>query len=218
MSRMLIASAALATALTSAAAAETELSFYSGLQTSPHSRITGTIATGTSAGPIDKLIGWQGRSMDMPPYYGARVTFWNDRNSGWGFEFTHDKAYAGNDMLPEFSRLEFTDGHNIITVNYSKRWPNKWANFTPYVSGGVGFALPHVDITPTGGTKTFGYQLTGPAARLTAGASYKLTERWSLFSEYQFTISENDVSLTGGGSLNTRIITNALNVGVSMGF
>ena len=218
MSRTLIPSAALAIAFATAAAAETEISLYSGWQTSPHSRISGTIATGTSAGPVDKLIGWDGRSFDMPPYYGARVTFWNDRNTGWGFEFTHDKAYAGDDMLPEFSKLEFTDGHNIITVNYSKRWPGKWNKFTPYVSGGVGVALPHVDITPTGGTPTYEYQLTGPAARLTAGASYRFNDRWSAFSEYQFTISENDVKLTGGGDLNTRIITNALNVGVSIGF
>lgn len=222
MTRKLFASAALAltcASVGSVAYAETEISFYGGWQTSPHSILTGNLP---GVGAIRKRIGWDGKSFAMPPYYGGRVTFWNGNDTGWGFELSHDKAYAGGDMAPEFSRLEFTDGHNIITVNYSKRWTNKWKTFTPYASVGLGVALPHVDITPavgtSAGTHTYGYQLTGPAIRLTAGASYDLNERWKLFSEYQFTASDNDVDLDGGGDLHTRLITNAINFGVSYGF
>ncbi|THD76604.1 lipid A oxidase [Thalassobius vesicularis] len=219
MTRSLIAAAVLAISSAAAAQAETEISFYGGWQTSPHSILTGTLPAGvTFPGPVRKRIGWDGKSFTMPPYYGGRVTFWNAGNTGWGFELSHDKAYAGADMAPEFTRLEFTDGHNIITVNYSKRWPNKWKTFTPYLSAGLGVALPHVDVTPTGGTRTYGYQMTGPAMRLTAGASYALNDHWKLFTEYQFTASDNDVSLDGGGDLHTRLITNAINFGVSYGF
>lgn len=196
------------------AQAEIELSLYGGYQTSPHSRITGT----ASGGAYSNLIGWKGKSFAAPPYYGMRATYWRPDNLGFQLEFSHDKVYAPASEMPTgFTRLEFTDGHNIITANVAKRWPGRWNNLTPYVSGGLGFAMPHVDVTE-GGNVTYGYQVTGPAARLTAGASYKFTERWSVFTEYQFTWSENSANLTGGGDLNARIITNALNVGVGFSF
>jgi lipid A oxidase len=195
--------------------AEIELSFYSGYQTSPHSRVTGT----ASSGAYSNLIGWQGKSFAMPPYYGMRGTYWRADNLGFALEFSHNKAYAPASEMPTgFTRLEFTDGHNIITANVAKRWPGRGkSTITPYVSAGVGFAMPHVDVTENGNV-TLGYQVTGPAARLTAGASYAINDRWSVFGEYQFTWSENDVDLTGGGTLNTRIITNALNIGVGFNF
>lgn len=203
--------------MVSTAQAEIELSFYGGYQTSPHSRITGTLP---ATGSYSELIGWDGDSFAAPPYYGGRVTYWRENNSGWGVELTHAKVYGADDSAL-FNRLEFSDGHNIITVNYSKRWPDLWQQFTPYVAAGVGIALPHVDVNPVNaadGGRTFGYQLTGPAARLTAGASYALNDRWSVFSEYQFTWSQNSADLEGGGTLDTRILTNSVNVGVSYSF
>ena len=98
-----------------------------------------------------------------------------------------------------------------------RRWPNQWGNVTPYVGGGLGIAVPHVDIESAGG-KTFGYQLTGPAVRWTAGASYDLNDQWAVFGEYQGTYSMNQIDLDSGGSLETDIITNALNLGVSFSF
>lgn len=201
------------------ALAEVELSFYTGYQTSPHSRVTGTRGASSGSTPFNELIGWKGKSFSMPPYYGARATWWRPDDIGFGLEFTHAKVYAPAAEMPAgFSRLEFTDGHNIITANVSKRWTQKWGDsITPYVSGGLGIALPHVDVTE-GTNRTFGYQLTGPAVRLTAGAKYQINDRWSVFGEYQFTWSENTADLAGGGSLNTRIVTNALNVGVGFSF
>lgn len=199
------------------AAAEIELSFYTGYQTAPHSRISGT--RGSGGGAYSEVIGWDGKSFAAPPYYGLRATWWRPNDIGFGVEFTHDKVYADPaDMPTGFSRLEFTDGHNIITANVSKRWSRRWADsFKPYVSGGVGIAMPHVDVTE-GGNRTFGYQVTGPAVRLTAGVKYEITDRWSVFGEYQFTWSDNKADLAGGGSLNTTILTNALNVGVGFSF
>ena len=54
--------------------------------------------------------------------------------------------------------------------------------------------------------------------RLLAGASYPINDRWSVYGEYQFTYSWNEADLDGGGSLNTDIKTNALNVGLSLKF
>ncbi len=225
MSRILrfsLATTTLAGVIAVAAAApsqaqEFELGFYGGWQTAPHSRIRGDAP---ALGSFDALIGWEGKSFAMPPYYGLRATWWQNSDWGYSLEFSHNKVYADeSDMAAAgFSHLEFTDGLNIVTVNATRRWQDAWNGFTPYLGAGVGVAIPHVEVTPIGGAETWGYQLSGPAARLTAGASYALTDRWSVFGEYQFTWSDNDVDLDGGGSLSSTIYTNALNVGVGFRF
>lgn len=207
-------------ALASPAAAEMEFSVYSGWQTSPHSRLYGDYP-GTGA-DIDALIGWEGRSFEMPPYYGVRGTWWTSETLGFGLEFTHAKAYAPDNEKAAigFSDLEFTDGLNIVTVNAYRRWPGLWqqGTVTPYVGAGIGVALPHVDVDTTTGIDTYELQLSGPAARLTAGMSYDINERWAVFGEYQFTYSSNDVELPQGGSLQSDIKTNALNIGLTLKF
>lgn len=209
--------ACLALLLAGPAVAEFELSLYSGYQTAPHSRAKGDYPGG---GTYNTLFGWEGRSFELPLYYGVRGTWWLDDRFGWGFEGTHTKVYApdGARTAAGFDRLELSDGHNIITANALRRWPNQWKGITPYVGGGLGFAMPHVDVEPAGGPRTYGFQVTGPAMRLLAGASMDLSERWAVFGEYQFTWSDNTADLDGGGSLETRIITNALNIGVSYRF
>lgn len=206
--------------LAAPAMAEMELSVYTGWQTSPHSRVYGDYP-GTGA-EIDALIGWEGRSFEMPPYYGVRGTWWKNEKLGFGLEFTHAKVYAPEDEREAigFSDLEFTDGLNILTVNAYQRWPGLWAAgaVTPYVGGGVGIAVPHVDVDTTTGLDTYELQITGPAARLTAGVSYDLSDRFAVFGEYQFTYSSNTVDLPEGGSLETDIKTNALNVGLKLKF
>ncbi|MFD1341004.1 outer membrane protein [Litorisediminicola beolgyonensis] len=205
-------------ALSTPAAAEMELSLYSGVQTSPHSRISGDYP-GTGA-EIDALIGWEGRSTDAPPYYGVRGTWWRSERLGFGIEFTHTKVYAPDDEKEDagFEDLEFTDGLNILTANAMYRWPDQWGSVTPYVGGGLGISLPHVDVDTTTGFDTYELQVGGPAMRLTAGASYDLTERLAVFGEYQFTASDNEVELEGDGKIESTIITNAVNIGLSLKF
>lgn len=206
-----------AVAASQAAAQEYELSIYSGWQTAPHSRVSGDYPGG---GDYDALIGWDGKSFEMPPYYGLRGTWWRSETFGVALEFTHAKVYAPDDEREAigFDSLEFTDGHNLLTLNAMRRWPEQWGSATPYAGAGLGIAFPHVDVETTGGDKTFGYQLTGPAVRLLAGVSYPISERVSVFGEYQFTYSSNEADLDGGGSLETDIKTNAINVGLSLNF
>ncbi|MBS8226998.1 outer membrane protein [Vannielia litorea] len=200
------------------AAAEVELSFYTGYQTAPHSRVEGNYG----GSDFSFLSEWEGRPFEMPPYYGIRATWWRSANLGFGAEFTHTKVYASDATLADngFDRLELTDGLNIITANVLYRWPGKWASgrLTPYVGAGLGVAVPHVDITPTGGEKTFEYQFTGPAARWMAGASYAINDTWSVFGEYQGTYSANKGDLEGGGEWESNIVTNAINIGLSYNF
>jgi lipid A oxidase len=157
--------------------------------------------------------------MEAPPYWGARVMWWRNSGLGFGIEVTHAKAYMSDvdRNALGFERMEFSDGHNLITANIGKRWDKKWVQFSPYWMAGLGVAIPHVD-SDDGTNRTFGYQLSGPALRLTAGAKYDLNSKLAAFAEYQFTASENMVELDGGGELNSRLFTNAINIGLSMKF
>jgi lipid A oxidase len=207
----------IALALPLSARAEVELSFYGGWQTAPHSGVT---ISGDSVVPdSDFTAGWEGRSFDAPPYYGIRATWWRSPTFGFGLDLNHTKVYADDETLAEtgFEHFEFSDGLNILTVNAYRRWDQALGGLTPYVGGGLGVAIPHVELTD-GGSETFEYQITGPAVAWIAGLSYPINDDWSVFGEYKGTYSQNEADLTGGGTLETDIITNAVNVGVSFNF
>lgn len=199
----------------SLAVAQVELSFYGGVQSAPASDIT----------IRDDLLGddsfsqaWEGRSFEAPLYYGLRATSWRTPSFGIGVDFAHNKVYPRDDQLPPgYDVLEFTDGLNTLTVNAYRRWNGALGNISPYVGGGIGISLPHVEVTRSG-SETFGYQLTGPAATWIAGASMPITDRLSVFGEYKGTFSSNTADLESGGTLETDVITNAFNVGVSFNF
>ena len=190
--------------------AEVQLSFYTGTQTAPHSIIDDSVLG-------EERVKWLGKSFEAPPYYGIRATWWKNEKWGFGFEINHAKVYAENKAALGYDTLEFTDGLNLITANVFRRFPNK-GRFTPYVGGGLGIAVPHVEIERAGESKTFEYQLTGPAAILVAGVSYEFNDRWSVFGEYKGSYSINKAKVDAGGTLSTNIVTNALNIGVSYSF
>ncbi len=199
------------------AQAEVELSFYGGIQTAPHSVVS---VTGDPLIPNEEFTaGWDGLSFEAPPHYGIRATWWQNGNYGFGVELNHTKVYADAATLLDngYDVLEFTDGLNILTVNGFRRWEDAFAGFTPYVGGGIGVAVPHVEVTKNG-SQTFGYQLTGPAVAWMAGASYPINDQWSVFGEYKGTYSVNSADLDSGGTLETNIITNAINIGVGFKF
>lgn len=195
------------------ATAEVELSFYGGVQSAPASDIT---IRDPEIGLDDFSQDWEGRSFEAPPYYGIRATSWQTPTFGFGLDFAHNKVYPKS--LPSgYEVLEFTDGLNTLTINAYRRWNQAIGDVTPYVGGGIGIALPHVEVT-NGDSETFGYQLTGPAATWIAGASMPINNQWSVFGEYKGTFSSNTADLDTGGTLETDIVTNALNFGVSFNF
>ncbi len=200
-----------------AAMAEVQLSFYGGWQSAPHSDVS---ISGDSVLPDDDFTaGWEGNSFEAPPYYGLRATWWGTNDLGFGIELNHAKVYSDAATRAEagLEHLEFTDGLNIITVNVFRRWQEAFGVVTPYLGGGLGVSVPHVEVRAPG-TETFEYQLGGPAVAWMAGASYPVSDRWSVFGEYKGTYSMNTADLSTGGTLETDIITNAVNVGVSFDF
>lgn len=218
MAHKKLALASLCTALFSAniAYAENVITFYTGIQESPHSTVKyNDPSTGTS-GEISA--GWEGNSSEMPPYYGIRLTHWYDQDWGVSLDFTHSKAYANDKTLNEYDlkTLEFTDGVNTLTVNGLRRFQSD-SVWTPYVGAGVGIAVPHVEFEKdqAGAAKTYEYQFAGFGVQAQAGVDYKINDTWSVFGEYKFNYTDIDVDLKGGGSLQTELINNALNIGIN---
>jgi len=202
--------------LANSAQAQVELSFYGGLQSALESDVD--IRGDRVIADQDFSVPWEGRSLEAPIYYGLRVTRWQDESFGYGLEFNHAKIYPPDGELPaNFERLEFTDGINTLTANAYYKWDGLLGEVTPYVGGGVGLSIPHVEVI-TEDSRTFGYQVTGPAATVIAGARMPLADQWSVFGEYKGTFTSNEGDLDTGGVVRTDVVTNAINVGVSFDF
>lgn len=200
----------------STAQAEFQISVYGGWQTSPHSDVDVT-----GANPESFTARWLGRSFETPPYYGIRGTYWFQQAPEWGvsLDFAHAKVYADGQTLSDsgWSRFEFSDGINILTLNAMRRFED-WNKLEPYVGLGAGISIPHVEVTRPGRDPTFGYQIGGAALQAQAGVNYRFTEWFSVFGEYKFNYTINDVSLDDGDRLRTDIITNAVIGGASVHF
>ncbi|QQA43046.1 outer membrane protein [Pelagovum pacificum] len=195
--------------------AETELAFHLGAQGAAPGdvRIDDPVAGRDTLG-----VDWEGRSASAPVYYGLRLTRWSEE-TGWGVDFVHAKVYAPADdrAAGGYDVLEFTDGLNLLTLNAYRRWPDALGPATPYLGGGIGIAVPHVEVT-RGGSVTEGYQVTGPAATLLAGLRLPVGDRWTVFGEYKASWSDNRADLSTGGTLEAEIVTHALNAGVAWRF
>ncbi len=205
-----------------AAMAQFQLSIYGGAQGLPHSEVTGEDPSAGGVGAFDFTAGWDGNSFDMPPYYGVRGTWWQTEDFGYALDFTHSKAYANDDTLAStgFEVLEFTDGINTLTFNAMRRFQTgDNSRFTPYIGGGLGFSVPHVEVqTTAAGARTFEYQYGGVVAQFQGGVQYDVNEQWSIFGEYKMNYVDLDVDLDEGGSLSTNLITNAINIGAGFNF
>jgi len=199
------------------AQAEATFSLYGGHNSSPHSKVEYDLNLG--AGQQNVTVGWDGKSFEMPPYYGVRATWWMDSNPEFGLaiDFSHTKVYA-SPLPPGLSILEFTDGINLLTVNALYRYQND-SRFTPYGGVGVGFNLPSVEVANiTGTSKTKNYQFGGFAAQGLIGVDAKINENWSVFGELKSSYAMIDGDLSGGGSVSTNIISNQIIFGVTYKF
>jgi len=201
-----------------ASAEEFQLSVYGGLFDSTSSRVSGIDPTGTGSFDFDG--GWTAGDGSLPPTFGVRGTWWQTDTTGYSLDFTRLQATADDGALVAsgFSVLEFDDGINTVTVNARRRFPmgNRW---TPFVAGGVGVAVPGVDIqtSPTGASTTE-YQYGGIVAQFQGGVEYEVNENWSVFGQYQMNVIDLDVDLNGGGNLSTGIVTNSVSVGAGFSF
>jgi lipid A oxidase len=200
------------------ASAETQISVFGGANWN----LGSTVTVNAPGVQDERSVDWEGGSIDMPPYWGVRGTYWLGRNWGLAIDYIHTKAIAEIDFAgdPTYSRLEFTDGNNLLLFEVLYRFnPTLNGRLVPYVGVGAGVAIPHVEVTlkPTGNT-TYEYQLTGAAAQVLAGLEYKLNERWSVFSEFKLSYSHISADLKSGGQLETDLWSPQLAIGVTYRF
>ena len=163
-----------------------------------------------------KKVEWYTKPFDSPLYYGARIQQWfaNGR-TGTMIDFTHSKAYAplnedakfegtiDSKRVPEtakigdfFKRLEFTHGHNMLTLNGLVRFAGFSARLLPYAGLGAGISLPHSEIhLASDPARTYEYQYTGPTAQALVGLEFR-TRTGSVFLEYKFTIADYRAPVT----------------------
>lgn len=200
----------------SQASAEMGVSIYGGFQGAPHSTVD---VTGPTA-PTSFTAGWEGQSFTTPPYYGVRGTWWLEDfgrpNIGVSLDFSHAKVYSDDDTRAKagWSHFEFTDGINLLTLNALYRFPIEGSRFTPYIGAGAGINVPHVEVTRATGT-TFEYALGGATLQAQAGVDFKITDSWSAFAEYKGNYSWVNVDIDSGDKLKTKILTNAINFGIT---
>lgn len=182
-------------------------------------------------------IAWEGKPFRPPPYYGYRAIYWPGDRYGVMLDFTHIKAIAikdrpgqqsgfkDGDRVPAqapvsdtLKRLEFTHGYNLLTLNALRRASMRGPNLIPYAGVGLGVAIPHVEVQRADrpqSTRTFEYQITGPALQLLGGIEWRFGRRLSLFVEYKLSCAMIRGDLVGGGKVTTNLCTHQLPLGLA---
>ncbi|MCK5497089.1 MAG: hypothetical protein KAI80_11790 [Hyphomicrobiaceae bacterium] len=159
---------------------------------------------------------WKAQPFKSPIYYGARVARWfTGGRTGMMVDFIHSKAIADLKKEAAFSgtldgkplpprakiseivkKLEFSHGHNLLTLNGLLRLPNVGPRVSPYVGAGAGVLLPHTEVKLTNGdSRTYEYNYAGPAGQALIGLEFRLS-RMSVFLEYKFTYAQYEAPLS----------------------
>jgi lipid A oxidase len=158
---------------------------------------------------------WIGMPFKAPIYYGARIQRWGDGRFGGMLDFIHAKAIAKPDSTAQltgahkgkplpteapigdiFSKLEFSHGHNMLTLNGMLRLVPSWFRFRPYLGAGAGVSLPHTEVGfREDNVRTYEYQFAGFVGQGLGGLEVQLG-RVSVFFEYKFTYAPYNVPLS----------------------
>ena len=161
--------------------------------------------------------GWDGQPFKSPVYYGVRTLAW-PAGARWGtmLDFTHAKAIAragdtasfsgtleGKSVASKarigdvFSHLEFSHGHNIVTLNGLLGLGTFWSRIRPYAGLGAGVSLPHTEIGfRSQNGRTYEYQYAGVVGQALAGLEVRL-DTASVFFEYKFSYAPYEVPVSG---------------------
>jgi hypothetical protein len=162
-------------------------------------------------------VDWIGRPFKSPIYYGLRAMRWPAMSRiGGMIDFTHAKAISVRDQQARFTgtrngkaadgtatigdtfrHLEFSHGHNMLTLNGLLSLGRLTPAIRPYVGLGVGVSLPHTEVQFLDEAKrTYEYQITGAVGQVVAGFEIRLP-RISLLVEYKFSAAPYWVPLSG---------------------
>lgn len=168
--------------------------FFSGVVANMNEDVTYKASDGTNIEFKDVELST--KSFTVPYYYGLRVSIWDEDNSAWEVEHTHQKLYMDDkDMIAPLEHWEMTDGFNFFFVN--KAW-----KMDEYMEGlrvrvGAGLVITHPDITYDGvryhgnghGAITYGggYDLSGYVWQAGVQKVFDITENWYISTEARLT-------------------------------
>lgn len=162
-----------------------------------------------------KDVAWYTHPFENPLYYGARIQRWMPGGVfGTMVDFTHSKAYApfkdektfqgtldgkpvaGKAKVEDFfDKLEFSHGHNMLTLNGLMRFA-RFGHIWPYAGLGAGISLPHSEIHLLSDPhRTYEYQFSGLNAQALLGIEFRL-KTGSVFLEYKFTLADYMAPIT----------------------
>ncbi len=174
---------------------------------------------------------WQGENFKAPIYYGIRTIYRRPflKHIGYMTDFTHIKAVAPPSGTVTFiyekgkeqkrvteplnktiKKLQFSHGHNLLTINGILSLPVFYGWIKPYIGIGAGGVLPHVEFQRYSDPRnlwTSEYQFTGPVIQGQIGIEIKITERFSWFFEYKLNYANIDATLKTGERIQTQLYT-----------
>ncbi len=220
-----------------AARAETTLTLYLGVSFHHDSKVRLRQPGGTDLTYED--ISWTSRSLELPLYYGVRLTHHFGSRPDWGvmLDFFHDKSYAetqravpvkgtragepvdGREPLgATVQDFNMSHGTNYLTVDVVHRWntcpeAGCTGRVQPYVGAGAGLVIPHVEAT-LGDQSVSEYQVRGPAFQVLGGVAWPFASRFAVSTEYRFTHTSLTVDVPGG-TVGTTLDTHHLIAGPS---
>lgn len=197
------------------APAQTEVSVYSGTELWVSGRISGHSSGGGE--DFGYSTGWQDPFSPARRNFGLRLTLWQDNNFGWGVEYNERNFRADAPVSAEMTGATYSENLQLLTLNAFYRWKKPSGNLVPYVGAGLGLAMPDAEFSTTGQAGSDS-ATTGPAAQWVVGASYPIARRVSVFGEYQGSYSMSGAGFSNEGAVNTRVITGAVNIGLTLGF
>lgn len=194
--------------------AQVELSLYGGAFSTSEGR-----KSGQDSGGFLFSANWSGGVMSGQSDYGLRVTWWQNETYGWGLDLSHASFPAANENSADnnLNTLDLSRDLNLFTINAYRRWKAPERTLVPYVGAGLGMTIPDISFD-SDDRDASGLQAASPAIQWVAGSSYAVTERVSVFGEYRGNYSMNSADPESGGTLGTSVLTNAFNVGLSLGF
>ncbi len=187
-------------------------------------------------------VSYEGRSFELPPYYGYRGTYFFGADGWFGVEgeVIHMKVYADtsailrasgvvrgapapstmpmNDVVQRFS---LSHGENMLLVNavlrhaFGECGDYRKARITALARAGAGPTLPHVESTIDGAGDER-YERGALALQLAAGVDLRLWNRLHALAEYKFTRCRQSVSGARASTIDTLLASHHVVFGASI--
>ena len=159
-----------------------------------------------------------------PQYYSIRI-----RKSNKELELIHHKLYFENNLPDEITDLEFTDGYNLLLINFS--YPLSIYEYINILSlrFGLGTVVVHPDVT-INGIRYYkkgggliptlwksGYQMGGISSQISLNFNKNISNKFSFNSELKISYALIDVDLEPDYTINLPNTSIHFLMGISFG-